>query len=47
VECELYHAGISYSNRRKAHKNFVNDKIPVIIATVAFGMGIDKPDAPK
>lgn len=40
----MYHAGILYSERRKAHKQFVNDKVSVIIATVAFGMGIDKPD---
>ncbi|XP_067936755.1 bifunctional 3'-5' exonuclease/ATP-dependent helicase WRN-like [Watersipora subatra] len=44
VECQLYHAGMPYNQRRKAHKDFVNDKIQVIIATVAFGMGIDKPD---
>ena len=44
VECSLYHAGMPYEQRRKAHKDFVNDKVSVIIATVAFGMGIDKPD---
>lgn len=44
VNCKLYHAGIQYELRRKAHKDFVNDKVDVIIATVAFGMGIDKPD---
>ena len=44
MECSLYHAGMPYEQRRKAHKDFVNDKVSVIIATVAFGMGIDKPD---
>ena len=44
VDCKLYHAGMPYAKRREAHKDFVNDKVQVIIATVAFGMGIDKPD---
>lgn len=44
VKCNLYHADIPYQRRREAHKQFVNDKVSVIIATVAFGMGIDKPD---
>ena len=44
MECSLYHAGMPYEQRGKAHKDFVNDKVSVIIATVVFGMGIDKPD---
>uniref|UniRef100_A0A915C215 DNA 3'-5' helicase n=1 Tax=Parascaris univalens TaxID=6257 RepID=A0A915C215_PARUN len=44
VKCSMYHAGLSSKMRLKAHENFVKDKVTTIIATVAFGMGIDKPD---
>uniref|UniRef100_T1JAJ4 DNA 3'-5' helicase n=1 Tax=Strigamia maritima TaxID=126957 RepID=T1JAJ4_STRMM len=44
VECALYHAGLSLIQRKKAHQSFVGDQIQAIVATVAFGMGIDKPD---
>ncbi|KHN74060.1 putative Werner syndrome ATP-dependent helicase -like protein 1 [Toxocara canis] len=44
VKCAMYHANLSSAARRKAHENFVKDKITTIVATVAFGMGIDKPD---
>lgn len=39
-----YHAGLSYGHRSDAHTEFLIGKVSVIIATVAFGMGIDKPD---
>ncbi|XP_056008081.1 bifunctional 3'-5' exonuclease/ATP-dependent helicase WRN-like isoform X2 [Ostrea edulis] len=42
-----YHAGLSQAERNKAHRQFINDQIQVVIATVAFGMGIDKPDVRK
>nr|XP_022305498.1 Werner syndrome ATP-dependent helicase-like isoform X1 [Crassostrea virginica] len=42
-----YHAGLSQADRNQAHRQFVNDQVQVIIATVAFGMGIDKPDVRK
>ncbi|BFY97741.1 hypothetical protein BsWGS_00781 [Bradybaena similaris] len=44
VPCLSYHASLSFSARRKAHHSFLNDDIQVVVATVAFGMGIDKPD---
>jgi ATP-dependent DNA helicase RecQ len=39
-----YHAGLDAATRRANQERFVNDDIAVIVATVAFGMGIDKPD---
>ena len=39
-----YHAGMSPEQRKKAHQAFINDEAQVVVATVAFGMGIDKPD---
>ncbi|XP_014669243.1 PREDICTED: Werner syndrome ATP-dependent helicase-like isoform X2 [Priapulus caudatus] len=44
VSCAIYHAGLSIERRTNAHRQFIEDKIQVIVATVAFGMGIDKPD---
>ncbi|XP_033762110.1 Werner syndrome ATP-dependent helicase-like [Pecten maximus] len=42
-----YHAGLTQKARDDAHHKFVNDQIQVVVATVAFGMGIDKPDVRK
>ena len=39
-----YHGGMSNDARQAAHFSFLVGKTPVIVATVAFGMGIDKPD---
>ena len=39
-----YHAGLGDEERREAHINFLTSSIPIIVATTAFGMGIDKPD---
>lgn len=39
-----YHAGLPDDIRRKTQESFVRDETRVICATVAFGMGIDKPD---
>ena len=39
-----YHAGLAADVRRATQRSFVNDEVRVIVATVAFGMGIDKPD---
>jgi ATP-dependent DNA helicase RecQ len=40
----LYHAGITARARREAMASFLDDSARIIAATVAFGMGIDKPD---
>ena len=39
-----YHAGLSNDERIKNQERFINDEITVIVATNAFGMGIDKPN---
>ena len=42
-----YHAGMSDSERNDAQSRFMNDPHPVLAATNAFGMGIDRPDVRK
>lgn len=44
VPCKAYHANISTSEKIQTHHDFIDNKIKVIAATIAFGMGIDKPD---
>lgn len=44
IPAEAYHAGMDASARSKTQDNFIMEKIDVIVATIAFGMGIDKPD---
>ena len=42
-----YHAGIEQEERKKAQNDFINDQTNIVIATNAFGMGIDKTDVRK
>lgn len=39
-----YHAGLDGTTRHTHHRRFLGDQVPIMIATVAFGMGINKPD---
>ncbi|WBL37534.1 helicase-related protein [Tepidiforma flava] len=44
MRCAAYHAGLPDSDRRRIQDAFARDAVRVIVATNAFGMGIDKPD---
>lgn len=44
VRAAPYHAGLSDQDRKRHQEKFLRDEIDVIVATVAFGMGIDKPN---
>jgi ATP-dependent DNA helicase RecQ len=44
VQAAAYHAGLSATERARVQEAFQNDDVRVVVATVAFGMGIDKPN---
>jgi len=44
ISSEFYHAGLKNSLRAEKQENWINNKFRVMVATNAFGMGIDKPD---
>lgn len=44
ISCLPYHAGMDASTRSENQDAFLHEKVDIIVATIAFGMGIDKPD---
>ena len=44
IKAAAYHAGLSPIQRTRVQERFIRDETPVITATIAFGMGINKPD---
>jgi len=44
IRAAAYHAGLDAKTRTKAQDDFLMEEVEVIVATIAFGMGIDKPD---
>jgi ATP-dependent DNA helicase RecQ len=44
VRAQAYHGGMAAGERTRRHNDFLADRVPVMVATSAFGMGIDKPN---
>jgi ATP-dependent DNA helicase RecQ len=44
IRVQAYHGGMAAGERTRRHEAFLSDEIPVMVATSAFGMGIDKPN---
>ncbi|MBR0046699.1 MAG: RecQ family ATP-dependent DNA helicase [Bacteroidaceae bacterium] len=44
IKAAAYHAGMDNKDRNETQDDFIMERVDVIVATIAFGMGIDKPD---
>ncbi len=44
ISADAYHAGLPNAHRAEVQERFLRDELQVVVATVAFGMGIDKPN---
>ena len=44
VRAAAYHGGMAAGRRREVHEDFLADRLDVVVATSAFGMGVDKPN---
>ena len=44
IKCSYYHAGLTVDEKKRSHEAFMKGEILVIVATISFGMGIDKSD---
>ncbi|MER2133278.1 MAG: ATP-dependent DNA helicase RecQ [Arthrobacter sp.] len=44
LRADAYHAGRSHEDRHRIHEQFLEDELDIVVATTAFGMGIDKPN---
>ncbi|UZX02075.1 RecQ family ATP-dependent DNA helicase [Arthrobacter sp. CDRTa11] len=44
VRAQAYHSGRTAADREAIHQQFMNDELDMVVATTAFGMGIDKPN---
>ena len=42
IEAKAYHAGLPTAEKNRTYADFVADKVQIVVATIAFGMGIDK-----
>ncbi|XP_066472584.1 ATP-dependent DNA helicase Q5 isoform X5 [Tiliqua scincoides] len=44
VKAKAYHAGLKVAERTSVQNEWMEEKVPVIVATISFGMGVDKPN---
>ena len=44
IKCDYYHSELPYEKRKVIQERWMKDEIQIIIATIAFGMGINKKD---